>query len=226
MGIRISKALGWGVVLPVDGFEQNVRMRYRLDISDYPKHLEQLAGDKLKTTPETINISSERFLIKERMKNSGEQTQTRFEDVVKVFDLNADEIALLVIPFSEVDTFYRHDDAIDYYEYHYEQPNPSYESTVKKLAINIFPWTGYMDKRTGKAISQDSIEMINLSKKLNDSGLDSQLSKLGFSSFAEFEDNLRPAVPTVIHRLVEYLDLFVDEEIALKLRPMLVTNWS
>jgi hypothetical protein len=138
---------------------------------------------------------------------------------------------LVICPPTYQRRWSRFDDAIDYIEETYlrkpaEEPQANH---IETLRHGIYPFIGYMDKRTGEGVDDKIFNWIrgtNAEKKLAESELDVLAQYAGFESSADAWENVAPVVPRDIKNVATFLDLFTDDKAWLQLRPVLYTYWS
>jgi hypothetical protein len=138
---------------------------------------------------------------------------------------------LLIVPPTYQRRWSRFDDAIDYIEETYlrkEAKDPQ-QNRCDVLRHGIYPFIGYMDKRTGEKLDDRIFYWVrgtNAEKPLSEDELDMLAKACGFESNKDAWENVAPIVPNDITNIATFLNLFTSEDVFLQLRPILYTYWS
>jgi len=138
---------------------------------------------------------------------------------------------LLITPPTYERTWSRMDNAIDYIEETYlrKDVKDPCENRADVLRHGIYPFIGYMDRRTGEKVDDrifNWIRATNTSTPLPEGELDLVAEACGFESSKDAWENVAPIIPNDIKNLANFLDLFTSPDVLLQLRPILYTYWS
>jgi len=136
-----------------------------------------------------------------------------------------------VTPLCSLKQWQRYDDDIDYVEETLKlHEDENFEANHVTLCDSpIYPYTSWMDKRTGKILKDYSFEYNRLrlvkclGKQVN---LLPAAKAMGFDSVEECEENMRCAIPGSIRLLCEFCEIFVDEKTINELVPMIYVYWG
>lgn len=256
MGLRIQKAMGWGLegtneevfdLLQDDWDDLNSK-----DLHSYKRFLQK----KYEVTDEMLNNRSdytEKFLsaaLNSNLVQVSRQLRKKSENCNGFkFITYCDELdealtrqAFIVTPFSTISEWKRSDDALDYAEVDYiaqDDDNFELDNTLQWLKRNQFPYSGlYMHAVTGEPVShelwQELRDVRNMRKILRednpaavaDVADDIFFIENGFASYEDAEKNLVPLVPQELRDLCEWLQLFKNPATVFTLRPVILTMWS
>lgn len=237
MGIRVHKTLGYGLsdVKTKDGAGWHITdERINLEaapfksgkecpsIEEYREWLEasRKAGD--------IEIDLELSFLREP--EPGDPKFTLDYAVTHEGEFGLPNV-LLITPPTYQRNWSRLDDTIDYIEETYLQKDvrTPQENRADVLRHGIYPFIGYMDKRTGEKLDDRIFNWIrgtNATKELDTIELDLLAKACGFESNADAWENVAPIIPRDITNLANFLELFTSPDVLLQLRPILYTYWS
>jgi hypothetical protein len=242
MGIRINKALGWGLT----GLDATWRADARLnwDSPVFERH-SGTGRDYLQWLLERrkkVDLASRPWFSLDAATMSARAELEQFggrqvQEVVSYHPEYASPHVLVIRPFV-LDSWTRTDDSIDYTWETAEHPGT--EDRVQVLAAGIFPFNGlYMDAETGEDLPHDVVQWVRLRNGLVRSGqlspgdrvtaarLDEiavQLTR--YRTWGEAQDKIVPRVPEEIRDVSEYLNLFPGPDVWKQLRPVLYTYWA
>lgn len=234
MGIRVHKLLGYGLT----------------DVqSDDPGY--KITDERINTESPGLNfeaptISEYRSWLEARREQDGLETDLELsflrepEPGDPKFSLDDAVVwngeyglsnVLVISPPTYQRKWSRYDDAIDYIEETYlrkpiEEPQAN---RVDVLRHGIYPFIGYMDKRTGEKLDDKIfywVRATNASEKLEEYELDLLAKACGFNSNLEAWENVAPIVPNDVKNIAFFLELFTPLGTWLQLRPVLYTYWS
>lgn len=138
-----------------------------------------------------------------------------------------------------MDDWHRHDDSIDWIEETYFGPNPDdqIQPRVDVLPHGIYPYNGYVDTRNGKRLGSSVMAWIRANSNdradwLRD-GLAGGIRYRGeeegdpvFIDHADAARHVAPRVPEGVALLAEWGGLFTDPAVIHQLRPMRYVWWS
>lgn len=222
--------MGWGIEVSDEEGEDlasSLTREFRKNISEYPSYLK----DKIKETLDEDEKESailELGLIQAR-EQFKDMSSVRFSDVVHIISMEYSETGtfIVIVPFSEVYNFHRHDDPIDYHDFD-DSLNIDDGPFVQHLNNGIFPYNdGYVDKRTQKSVSNNTIKVLDfMSEHYQGEASNDLYRKYGFNSLEEYKENVVPVVPFSVRNIVDWLKVFnKNPEMVNELRPMLLTYW-
>lgn len=236
MGIRVHRAIGYGLtdLRTEEGKGWNIQderinmaspaiRRECPPIGDFRRWLEEHleAGD--------ISSELELFMLRDREESQGKKPLSLEGTVIHDGEYGLENV-LLVVPPTYEDMWTRYDDPIDWIDETYiRQDVGSQANWVKELRHGIYPFIGYMDKRTGEKLDDRIFHWIrgtNRQPKPNEQVLDELAEECGFSDSADALENVAPIVPEDIQNVVAYLELFNDPDSWRDLRPIMYTYWS
>lgn len=247
MGIRIHKALGYGL--------SDVKVeKYRItddrffDQSAFMIEIgyNQIDGGYYESAESIYSLDGYIKYVKSRskidyrwiipMKSIGDYRWSLSRNFIHESESELNNVFIVVPPFEK--QWYRFDDIIDYVE----EDRGTLGDKLKILQQGIWPFSSmHQDKRDleGKALDMRSScfwwRMFNSildgdvqqEEALTISTLLEYLSKeMGFKSFHDAKDNMIPWIPDRIRYFCEYTNLFNSNETINELRPMLFTYWS
>lgn len=232
MGIRINKALGYGLTNVANKDHEITDPRINADsfllsgevppIEDYIAFVERTAGK---------DEGHFEALLEARMlqEYTGRDADSQGLCIWRC-EYGLPEV-LLLRPFGFTG-WYRHDDPIDYEEAALR--GATMECQVERTIGGIYPWNGlHMDIRTGRRIQGNLVnawrQVVNAGAKddKDDLPLLNHLAQaMGCKDHAEAEQCIVPLVPDEIRRVCEWGQLFTSPEVCFELRPLLYTYWG
>lgn len=234
MSLRIRKALGYGLRFPAEDTEKYLNKgHFSVSLEGYFDYLESLV-----TTDESSADAKEELATLRSYDFTDEGSKSAGRDFVKVADGQGhdDTVSLVIIPPMMKDDWYHHDDDIDYAE------SKGTGTTVQYLEDGVFPWSGsYINSSNGQRVSLDDVNNIRyMEGRLygTDSLADDERTmetlnnlavRSGFTSYADYNNNLSPYVPNSVKFIARYLEVFNSEheaEMLEKLYPMVLTYWA
>lgn len=128
---------------------------------------------------------------------------------------------LLIRPFGYTD-WHRRDDSIDYIEASANYAN----GDCDHVRDPIYPFSGYMDTRTGERIKADIMPWVRAKNDNREDSLDRLAQLGGFADHADALAHCAPHVPEPIQNIARYGKLFTSDDVFWQLRPILYTYWS
>ena len=180
MGIRINKAIGWGI--PTELFESNVAFEIGEDGLDESLYEKLSSITELVIPERSVNNIFENWrgfiyepnLLKKRLSLTGQKDFEVFPSAenlhIHVSDYDGDTKIHLFLPNGAYyDEFYRYDNTLDYTESRYNlnsSPSEPHTATGKllddpcqdllvKLEYNPYPWTNDLMDAAGAPVSWD-----------------------------------------------------------------------
>lgn len=134
---------------------------------------------------------------------------------------------LLIIPPSFQDSWTRYDDPMDYIEETHLREDPQ-ANWVKQLKSGIYPFVGYMDKRTGKDLDDRIFHWVRATHtpQFKEVNLDTLAKAAGFKDHNDAVENVAPIVPPDVKNVAQFLELFTADDVWLQLRPLIYVYWS
>ena len=233
MGIRIHKALGYGLT------------DVQFDAKKYKLTDPRFNTSSILTDPFNEKYSKENYK-KFLLTKDSEDWQVKFEKAAvreketcppeDCFIYGTEYLSgnvFCCIPISDCKRWRRFDDHIDYYE-----SSNKLENSVKILEDSIYPYIDYWDCRTGNrldtsyscairrianAAKENKIDISQVTSHSEDAGI---LPKLGYKTLQEAIEFTKPAIPKCLEFLIEFSDVFVSKETIWQLKPMIYTYWS
>lgn len=172
MGLRIHKALGWGIddVIVTSDDRDNARVadprfnpssvvftyenRDNFTDAAYLAHIEDVMGE---ATVESVMNDTEglfvsKFMVEEMIKSKlARHWDYMVMDGMIYQPLGNHKAAVLIIPPGNSDSWLRSDSPVDHYESLVDSGN-SITPTVKKLSVTPYPYSGVMNAKTGEKI--------------------------------------------------------------------------
>ena len=254
MGIRIKKALGYGITIPKSQIStllntDKVEQRYELTSENYFNFLQQKYG-KLETYVQNLSNVTEindDYLLW----NSVTEVQNlNAWNFITAVSANNDEnvtdksdLHIAITPVGCIKDWHHYDDAIDYYEAAYDANGNEFNTkpSIKFLPQGLHPYNGtYMNQITGKVVDYTTyrtvMQLVQVEDKLQSDTSDKDesladflsplFSQLGVANTAEFKEHIHPAAPLCVKDLAEWSGIFKDKETIKELRPALITYWS
>ncbi len=242
MGIRVHKALGWGLVDLQTKNNEIIDSRINKKGFLFSDHSEKLdapctIGDFKKYWKNNLNEDDEYDIFK--LMTTQENSEYLDNYIIYNSEFGLPEV-LLINPISQVkkygsrqNSWYRFDDIIDFQEetYNYHQ-----KSRYQIFDFGIFPWEGSFCDSDGKNwVNRDkpyhSIAFEFIKRKNNLLHYDKDtlmplVRTLGFNTIKEAEENVLPEVPKEIQMICKYLNLFNNDKTIYQLKPMLYVWWS
>lgn len=258
MGLNIYKALGWGIDDVI--VDANNRDNYKVtdprfnpssvvfsyenreDFTDeaYLAHIDDIMGE---ATVESVINDTEglfvgKFMIEEMVKSNPPWHKHMLLDGMIHQPLGNGKSVVLIIPPGHSDTWFHSNSPVDHYETVADAiPGNSLSPTVKKLSVTPYPYSGYMNAKTGEKIDGPVVRAFS---KINDACLTaseddrkglSELAlavsrKMGFESYDDATESIAPCVPGDVRDLAVWTGLFADENAWKDLRPMVITYWA
>lgn len=237
MGIRVHKTLGYGlndVKTDEDADWHITDERINLDAAPFKSGKEypsiQEYREWLEAGRKTGDIETDLELSFLREPEPGDPDPTLDYTVTHQGEFGLPNV-LLLTPATYRRTWSRLDDAIDYIEETYlrKDVKEPCENRADVLRHGIYPFVGYMDKRTGEKLDDKIFNWIratNASEALEEWELNLVAKACGFNTSLEAWENVAPIVPRDITNLANYLELFTSPDVLLELRPILYTYWS
>jgi hypothetical protein len=141
--------------------------------------------------------------------------------------------ALCIVPPNRADKWVRLNDSID------EAEGEPRVSSISFLGQGLPGHRCWIDCRNGKSVSSSvyyffkqvyehyiSPKFCAAEKYTDEFTLADLASDLGFSTMDEVVKYVVPCVPTIVDRFCTYLNLFVEPNFYLSLRPMIYTYWK
>lgn len=227
MGIRINKMCGWGLT---DLVKDDPRINWDGRYFDYRRGDFTYEGylEVAKTVPGTFT-SLDSLFFEDRKKAGKKLPDPRYAAVFGSVDVGLENV-MCVRPLSMPD-WHRHDDIIDYLEAGVE-PN----SEARVLDHSIYPYSGYMDARTGERL-QRGIEIkrwMQIVEKLGKEDSTARVlgevagvfEKANEMSYEYAKKFVVPDVSPDVRAVAKYLDIFATEDAWKGLRPMVYTYWG
>lgn len=243
MGMRIHKALGWGLKnvkykkykLADPRFNSSSAIEGDYDERDEKftteKYIEWLEN-KIKTFEkddfEIWNIKLEIKFLKEQQKDK--QLKTDFcSSMIYGTEYLLGNV-FCCVPLCNFKQWFRHDDNIDYHiETKILKKNTPY---VKVFDDPLYPYLQYWDVRNGKISNSEAFTFrrcFNDSKKIDKKSqvMDEIAKMCGYENAEDCINYMKPIVPNVIRWQLEFGNIFKDlNKTILELKPILYTYWS
>ena len=157
---------------------------------------------------------------------------------------SADPNTLILVPYSNHDTWIRRHDAIDYAEHSilpYDSLKSRYNPTVNLLPDPLYPYDLFMDTFSGKTLTPNQhvavgnyrqLELVLLRPEFNEemkahahAKMEEEVVKAGFRTISEFKKYCAPVIPDEIEDFLEMSGLFNYNRVVYQLRPMVMTYW-
>lgn len=236
MSLRFNKILGYAMTIPNNQVNEIVNPdgAYASDLPfDLQEYYEFL--DKKYSAPATREKKYD--AIKSDLETMDpEDPKTYYpSNFVTIFrdEYNdEDQTYLIVTPISVASEWRRSDDSIDTYEQAYLYRNENdvdYSPTIKFFDHGLFPYEGnFLNFRTGKRI--DSLLYRKIETSINDprdsKNLQELFTQAEVSDIKDFKNVVHPAAPINAIDIAEYLRIFIFNDLAIRLRPALLTFWS
>lgn len=174
MGLRIHKALGWGIDnVTVDGNDgdnykvidarfnpSSVVFSYEnhdhFTDEAYLAHIEEVKGEATieSILKDTEGLFISKFMVEEMIKSSlPAQHQHMVLDGMIHQPLGNGKSVVLIVPPGHLDKWSHNDSPVDYYESVADSVfGGSFAPTVKKLSVTPYPYSGVMDANTGEKL--------------------------------------------------------------------------
>lgn len=255
MGIRVNKAIGYGLVVNTDDVDSIVNTRQlRVPLDQYPEYLDTWKRWFLSTQdefPDSLNdIALELSLFREA--GYANLSGAIGRDVVKLIDYEIDDegesmkTLVLITPISEKDKWYRYDNPIDYAEI--VGSHEDMETKAQFQDHGFFPWeSSFVNKKTGDRLRHQDMQMVQFLTIMIDNTTENRnkgeskaeettallmererkCQEIGFSSYSDYVDNAIPLIPHAISHAAQYLRLFHNHDDTItELRPIIVTWWE
>ncbi len=239
MGVRITKAMGYGISLPVDEWREKQKI-----VSDFADNLDENNIDPVTNYAEFIKnkykFSSGSFTIDYLLSKSSsipEVPVTNIFNFVCTTQINGtkseESNVLLISPPFQHNQWYRTDNDMDYVEHLQRHTNPL--NIVTTFDKAFYPFNHLlMHKETGLLLreerySQIMLELYKVDQSDETMTVLNELSKAEFGMpFLEVYENYTvAAVPQEIQDLAEWVGLTeVNENITHKLTPMIAEYWD
>ena len=164
MGIRVNKILGYGLTdvktheyeISDPRINDNSMMFGDGKLNDFILYQEEIIASHSLSEFDELMIE---FAIAHGIRKNKESplsTCMHYD-----FEYGIDSVICFVVP-SDIDTYVRHDDPIDYYEELVQQKKIAEQgflvndmTTCRILDDPIYPYIGYMDNRTGKRLTME-----------------------------------------------------------------------
>lgn len=235
MGLRIHKALGWGLTdLQACGGDSRVNwgadpFKYegRTGFDYLPWLVARHENDKPYFSYDWVVLSSSDGLEKFGKKNV-------FKAVTYSPEYGKPEV-LVIRPFTLTD-WSRSDDSIDYAGEMLTHPGAE-DWWQPVRGSGLHPFEGlFMDAETGENLPHSVIQWVRLVNGLAErlvpeedamSGLNAlALSQTPYATHEEAKARIVPRVPEEVRDVAEFLELFTDGTVWRQLRPLLYTYWA
>lgn len=238
MGIRIHKALGWGLSDVQPGTDPRVNwgaepFRYEGRAgAEYAAWVEENSCARQPDAPYWFTL--DRALLSSRSPEAERFRAARvWESVTYSPEYGMPEV-LVIRPFTQRE-WSRFDDAIDFAAESVDHPGA--ENRCQPVRGGIFPHTGlFMDAETGENLPHGVIEWVRVRNAIADQGrdpdeMDQALMKLAaqltpYATRAEADARIVPRVPEEIRDVAAFLRLFTGDTVWRQLRPLLYTYWA
>lgn len=235
MGIRIHKALGYGLVATPEVFAtqvNNSRVGFRQKtLASYKAFLQEKYADSQTQDAQMSDLAhfGTTFLNKE--------SYTGANFIASCSELNDGQEVIVLIPALTVDDWVQNESALDYAEVDYACQNdaslPFMQNSVKILEAGQFPFEGmWMDATTGESVRRYDPAIFKYMQTHDSEGNPvtniekSRLFSPEGASFREARKNIVPEVPHSIRDIAEWLQIFKQPADWKLLRPMILTEWS
>ena len=244
MGIRIHTVLGWG-------FEKTIG----LEDPRFTDEFRKMCEDEVDIIP-LIRTECERILAQPKtdenwkdwhnaqftlhsLKDTKEMCPTELICYSYFVGEYSETTPMVFIPIPYIDSWYRHDDAIDYYD-------NTHEDSVKLIVDEggfpypPFPYAGYVNRKTGKLFRGDThrayIElrrMVNMGDKkiskleelLSSKGIEELATKYDIHSLDGLMYDIVPSIPSELKMFFDACKVFKDPLTMYELRPMIHKYW-
>jgi len=138
------------------------------------------------------------------------------------------DVVLFVPPMVNED-WRQHDNTISYYE---ETIQHEQQSHVQLLSRPIYPYESYVDLRNSPPtrLNLTQFSDVNLIKDKEFGTKHPQaahklVQNMGFDNRTELNENIVPIVPDALVDLLEFLNIFKDNNTIYQLKPMIYTYW-
>lgn len=265
MGIRVTKVVGYGLTgLSIDPQNKMSTNDPRINMEcpaltyDYAdKDSDGSYMERLQAVADRMDdpefYDSEEFSLIFALRSLEEELKG--QNPAKSFSLMhnivyegeyGDPGTLVIVPPGMYSSWVRSGDHIDIIESYLDHEDNT-DPIVRLLPSSPFPFSGRMDARTGKKISQSLDRKIQSiarlehalknSKVLNEElrgDITKGLSRIqedvsndvDVASYEEFQQTVVPMVPVEVRDFVQWSGIFQDPESWKDLRPMLYTYWA
>lgn len=244
--------MGYTLTIPAADFKTAVNVR-RINNSRITNYLEFLTarytephdfGNYRSQTHDGLGVQS--FFTDEEIDSLDASDIIKIACNVDEFEEDEDffeqqPVTVIITPLFMQKVWQHSDDYIDNAEWFANAKRTGNHSLAPQIqsisSSSLFPYDGlHMDGRTGKEFTtSNSVHLVWQMKNNPPSGkfvksesnhLLEIIQRAGFASWAEFDEFYVPAVPGVVRDLIDWLELFEDENAWMKLRPNVVTYWS
>jgi hypothetical protein len=241
MGLRIHKAIGWGLtsLAPGEDGQADSRVNWKAEPfkyegrtgREYLAWLREQAEVRRRNGLQWFSIDSMTLGDAEWLDKFGGEPV--WQTVTYSPEYGLPEV-LVIRPFVCTD-WSRTDDMIDYSAERLSHPDA--ENWWAPVRGGIHPFEGlFMDAETGESLPHAVVQWVRLVNGLTERGVSDEEARLGlaaavrawtpYRSQAEAKARIVPRVPEEVRDLAEYLDLFTDAAVWRQLRPVLYTYWS
>lgn len=246
LGIRIRKALGYGITVAPDEIENTLNLdtidnRGSLSSDDYLEYLKKRYPENLRRESDFI-ASDLHSLLREELQGA----KPSGYDVISVADTGEEdegngEIHLVITPYLMLKEWKHFDDAIDYYEADYAHNHGTegspMQSSMKFFDHGLFPYDGaYINRKTGKLVKSGIYhDARHFAKNALSMGFTPEdtlsyfaalSTELGVESEEDMEENIVPRTPVPAIDYAEFSGIFKSPETVGHLRPALLTYWA
>lgn len=225
MGIRLKKALGYGIALSTQELKEQVNLA-NLDIA-MPKSLAEYKASLSASSEHTDSEMLLRYWIDKNLE------KREIADFVHLEKVSKENFALVIIPIPMISEWLRWDNSIDYVEYELKFSDGRYpqQSEITWLPYAPYPYSGlYMDAISGERISQYHVDLWKFLKDNKDTEngalVQRLLDVLEVSSLDEADNRIVPHVPEEVRNFIEWLGLFKNPDQWKSLRPVLGSFWG
>lgn len=230
MGIRVHKLLGWGLT--------DVKCKNgKIDDPRFSS-FSPVAGDYEDRENKFTLENYKNWLKKKKRKDKDWQLSWELSGVEKeekdnlmrcfVHDAEyGNPKVFCCIPVLNFQEWFRYDDLIDYYEVSLTGKGPI--NKAKILDVPIYPHLGFMDSRDGRKVDDQYSFCFSRERKTKNKNmieLDRLAKESGFSNYEEAQKYFSPIVCPSVRYMVEFANVFVDNNTIFQMKPMIYTYWS
>lgn len=246
MGIRIHTAMGWGLKKTKGSKDPRFTPEFlkmwddEVDLRPLlKKRCEELISvDTTNDDEADINKSYAQMFLQRLSVN---ENHLGVRNMVR-YCSEMDSGPMVFVPFPYIDTWFRYDDAIDYYD-------SLAKNKVKMLVddagfpISIWPYYGHVNRKTGRPfrgknarmyiearqmiplIEKSGKKVKTLSDLISERGVKELKEEYGIDSLDALVNDLVPEIPFELKLFFEVTHAFKDPLTMYELRPMIYKYW-
>lgn len=222
MGIRVHKVIGYGLT-DVTGPDDRRFTRNLYDLAEelWETPWEEVLLRVAKIEKGLMCRGVSTFAYHRSWWKDGVHETTPFLSYDDEFGLK--NVVLFTSPLYP--SWHRHDETMDWME---ETENFSQDSRVQVFQRPIYPFEGWMDKRTGNFVRVECNPLQSHGRD-RDAPFSEKLvlpGHNGYKTWGEAYDNTVPVIPLDITLMCRAFTVFKSDSTLLQLRPMLYVYWG